>query len=101
MPLMPISSCRTVLLLGCVLSALHLAACAAMVPPPSSTPVAEPTAVRVETVHRVLFDLDADQPSVAELERLAVFLASFSQDPAPEFRVIGTAGSRARRHFHA
>jgi pilus biogenesis lipoprotein CpaD len=95
MPLMPLSSCRAVLLLGCVLGALYLAACAATVPPPSSTPVAEPTAARVEAVHRVLFDLDADQPSGAELERLDVFLASFSQDPTPEFRVIGRAGSRA------
>jgi type IV pilus biogenesis protein CpaD/CtpE len=93
MPFMPVSSCRAVLRLGCVLGALHLAACAAMVPPPSSTPVAEPTAVRVETVHRVLFDLGADQPNVAELECLDVFLASLSQDSAPEFRVVGRAGS--------
>ena len=92
MPLTFIPSCRHVLLLGSVLGVTHLAACSAMVPPPPSTPVAEPTAVRVETVHRVLFDLDADQPSAAELERLDLFLLHLPPGSEPAFRVVGRSG---------
>jgi pilus assembly protein CpaD len=98
MPLTSIGCCRVNLLLAWMLT--QLAACAAMVPPPPSTPVAEPTAARVETDHRVLFDSDADEPSAIELERLDVFLAGLPPDAVPDFRVIGGSGWHSTGSFN-